>query len=157
VPKIIPRMSGLMQQHDVLVVSVAVGPGHTGQGYGILGTLSAQAVPVEYIAATTGPDDSELITFAVPQRFGAEVEQAINELPEGVQGRIAGSMALICVFGPHFREIPGVAGPIAKMFGEQGIMMQSMSTSTSTVACLTSRQHLSKAAAALKRLFAAER
>ena len=58
-------------------------------------------------------------------------------------------VAIISVFGPDFRERPGISGPIFAALAAHGINIRAISTSISTVSCVIDGDKLEKAEEAL--------
>lgn len=58
-------------------------------------------------------------------------------------------VAIVSVFGPDFRERPGIAGPIFSALAAHGINIHAISTSISTVSCVIDGDKLEEAEKAL--------
>lgn len=59
------------------------------------------------------------------------------------------NVAIVSVFGPDFRERPGMAGPIFSALAAHGINIRAISTSISTVSCIIDGDKLEEAEEAL--------
>jgi len=46
------------------------------------------------------------------------------------------SVGLVSIFGPDFRQRPGIAGEMFATLGKAGINIQAISTSISTISCV---------------------
>ena len=62
-------------------------------------------------------------------------------------------VALISVFGPDFRERPGIAGTMFSALGERGINILVISTSISTLSCVIDADCLEGAIEAVQETF----
>jgi len=63
------------------------------------------------------------------------------------------TVALISIFGPHFRERHGIAGAFFNALAAAQINILAISTSVSTCSCLIRESELGAAVAALSRTF----
>ena len=62
-------------------------------------------------------------------------------------------VAVLSIFGPDFRERPGIAGMMFKTLAEQEINIKAISTSISTVSCVIDLAVVDTGHAALKQAF----
>ena len=62
-------------------------------------------------------------------------------------------MGLISIFGPDFRQRPGIAGEMFAALGQADINIQAISTSISTISCVVQAAHVPKAVKALQDTF----
>jgi aspartate kinase len=62
-------------------------------------------------------------------------------------------VAMVSIFGPDFRQTPGVAGMMHAALADAGINILSISTSMSSVNCVIDQARLDDAVAALKDTF----
>jgi aspartate kinase len=61
--------------------------------------------------------------------------------------------AIVSIFGPDFRERPGIAGTMFEALATQGINILAISTSISTVSCVIESDSLETALNALRKTF----
>ena len=61
--------------------------------------------------------------------------------------------ASIAIFGPDFRERPGIAATMFRALAQAGINIEAISTSISTVTCIIAEASLQNALAAINRYF----
>jgi len=70
--------------------------------------------------------------------------QSVEYIPEA---------SLISIFGPDFRERPGIAGDMFNALAQSNINILAISTSISTISCVIEAQHLDAAAEAIRNTF----
>jgi aspartate kinase len=91
-------------------------------------------------------DRSELsrarpLAEAAARSVGAQTVQDVEEA------------SLISIFGPDFRERPGIAGAMSAALAAKGINILAISTSISTVSCVIETKNLASAIEALQETF----
>ncbi|PKO20668.1 MAG: hypothetical protein CVU38_18910 [Chloroflexi bacterium HGW-Chloroflexi-1] len=62
-------------------------------------------------------------------------------------------VASVAIFGPDFRERPGIAGQMFRALAEHGVNILAISTSISTVNCIIDSARLPDALAAIRNNF----
>jgi aspartate kinase len=62
-------------------------------------------------------------------------------------------VAIVSIFGPDFRERPGIAGTMFDALAGQGINILAISTSISTVSCVIGSDDLEMALISLRQTF----
>ena len=62
-------------------------------------------------------------------------------------------VAIVSIFGPDFRERPGIAGTMFHALAERGVNILAVSTSISTVSCVIESDPLESALVALRETF----
>jgi len=63
------------------------------------------------------------------------------------------NVAIVSVFGPHFRDYPGIAGVAFSALASVGINILAISTSISTISCLIDGDRAAEAVGALREAF----
>ncbi|MBM3212131.1 hypothetical protein FJZ33_07925 [Candidatus Poribacteria bacterium] len=61
--------------------------------------------------------------------------------------------AIISIYGPHFRDYPGIAGMVFSTFASVDINILAISTSISAVSCVIDGNRVNDAVSALKEAF----
>jgi aspartate kinase len=62
-------------------------------------------------------------------------------------------VAIVSIFGPDFRERPGIAGTMFRSLADRGVNILAVSTSISTVSCVIDSDSLEVALIALRDTF----
>jgi aspartate kinase len=63
------------------------------------------------------------------------------------------SVGLVSIFGPDFRQRPGIAGEMFAALGEAGINIRAISTSISTISCVIQAAQVPEAVITLQSTF----
>lgn len=131
-------------------------PDRPGVAAEVFGALGACGVNVPFIVQSidlhghtniilcVAADDLTLASQALRSRQPTLGAAAFTEDP---------GVALVSVFGPDFRERPGIAAAVFGTLAEAGINILAISTSISTVSCLLRQEYLEKALQALESAF----
>jgi aspartate kinase len=105
----------------------------------ILSTMGGNDINVQFIVQLVDKDGNDHVVFCVEER---DLETALNLL-SGVKENVSAqevihdsSVGLVSIFGPDFRQRPGIAGEMFAALGEANINIQAISTSISTISCV---------------------
>ena len=84
-----------------------------------------------------------------------EPEEHLDAMAEIEAGKviIQPEVAIVSIFGPDFRERPGIAGTMFSALAERGVNILAVSTSISTVSCVIESEPLERALIALRETF----
>jgi aspartate kinase len=150
------KIGGIMQSTDLGMVGVMSTPDRPGIASSIMDSLGQHGVNVEFIVQCIDLNNLSNIVFCVKE---ASVDHALSLLEEvrrevGAQRIIVTrDVAIISIFGPDFRQRPGIAGAMFRALADQGINIMSISTSISTVSCVIESDRLAKAVQAIRDTF----
>lgn len=150
------KIGGIMQSADLGMVGVMSTPDRPGIASAIMDSLGQHGVNIEFIVQCIDLNNLSNIVFCVKE---AVVDQALSLLEEvrkevGAQRVIVTrDVAILSIFGPDFRQRPGIAGAMFKSLAEQGINILAISTSISTVSCVIESDRLGKAVQAIRDTF----
>ena len=104
-----------------------------------LHALGRRNINIEFVVHSPDLEGNGNMTFCIDQK---DLEAALEVL-EGVKSLIEAkgisyhpSVAMISVFGPHFRERPMISGLMFNALGTAGINVLAISTSISSCCCL---------------------
>ncbi len=124
----------------------------------VLHTLGEKNINIEFIVHTLDLEGNGNLTFCID---GKNLESAL-ELLEGIKSLMEAkaisyhpNVAVISVFGPHFRERPFISGLILNALGISGINLLAISTSISSCSCLIHANQVEDAMRALHETFEA--
>ena len=95
----------------------------------------------------------DFIIILEPRYLSADLLQEVKALVGAEQVIRRPNVALISIFGPDFRERPGIAGTMFAALGAKGINILAISTSISTLTCVIDADHLTDAVAAMRETF----
>ena len=112
-------------------------------------TVRAQ---VQFVVQVIDHQDHDQIVLCIDR---GDLPRCLHVL-EGLRGNLQPAavvsrpeVASIAVFGPDFRERPGIAGQMFRALAARGINILAISTSISTVNCIIDSASLKEAHAAL--------
>lgn len=150
------RIGGIMQNAHLSLLNITSVPDRPGIGAALLGGLGQQNINVQFIvqcldqssrnqvAMCVDRDDLQ-VALQVLERVAPEVDAGkVNAMPEA---------AIVSIFGPDFRERPGIAGTMFEALADHNINILAISTSISTVSCVIQASQLEAALSALRGTF----
>jgi aspartokinase len=133
------KVGGMMASTGLATVSILSVPDRPDVTGTILHAMGKQEINIEFIVLTIDIEGNGNMTFCIDQKH---LEKAIEVL-EGVKPLIEAkgisyqpNVAMISVFGPHFRERPMISGLMFHALGASGINVLAISTSISSCCCL---------------------
>ena len=150
------KIGGILQHTDLALVGMMAVPDRPGIAAAIFKALGKRGVNVLSIVQTIDLDNNTHVVFCVASKDVFVALGLLEPLKERFGGRKVthrAGVALVSIFGPDFREIPGVAGMMYTALAEAGINILSISTSMSSVSCVIDQVRLDDAVAALKDTF----
>lgn len=150
------RIGGIMQNGHLALLNVTAVPDRPGIAASILGQLGAQGVNVQFIVQCIDQAQHDLVALCVDRDdlpTALEIVQRIA--PEIDAGRVeaVGEVAIVSIFGPDFRERPGIAGRMFDALAGRQVNILAISTSISTVSCVVASEQLDFALRALRETF----
>jgi len=150
------KAGGIIQNTDLAGIGVMSVPDRPGIAGAVFTALGERDINVEFVVQSIDLNDRTHIILCVAQD---SLEAALSTI-EGVTAEVQAekvisrpNVAIISVFGPHFRDRPGVAGVAFSALASVGINILAISTSTSTVACVIDGEHVAQAVEALREAF----
>ena len=133
------RVGGIMSRTGLATVSLlslTARPDVIGTVFQALGRRSMN---IEFIVHGLDHEDTGNMTFCIDQKNLKEALDLLREVKTPAQAKEISyhpDVAMISVFGPHFRERPMIAGLMFNALGAAGIRVLAISTSISTCSCL---------------------
>jgi len=122
----------------------------------VLHALGKRSVNIEFIVHTLDLEGKGNMTFCIDQK---DLKAALEVL-EGVRSFIEAKgisyhpdVAVVSVFGPHFRERPMISGLMFNALGITGINVLAISTSISSCSCVIQADRTEDALRALHETF----
>jgi aspartate kinase len=150
------KIGGIIQYTDLALVGMMAVPDRPGIAAAVFETLGKRGINVVFIVQSIDLNNSTHIVFCVASK---DLSLALGLL-EPVRERFGGeklihnaNVAMVSIFGPDFKERPGIAGMMYAALSDAGINILSISTSMSSVSCVINRRRLDDAVEALKDAF----
>ena len=150
------RIGGIIQRTHLSELRVLSAPDRPGTAAALLRAFGEARVNVQLIVQCIDSHAQDHIVLCVDS---SDTEQALSLAERArpdigaAEVRLTEDVALISIFGPDFRERPGVAGQMFDALSAEGINILAISTSISTVSCVIHQADLRKAEHALLEAF----
>jgi len=150
------KIGGILQQKDLALVGMMAVPDRPGIAAAIFKTLGRRGINVISIVQLVDLDNNTHVVFCVASKDASVALGLLRPLKERFGGRgitHRARVAMVSIFGPDFREKPGIAGMMHTALADAGINILSISTSISSVNCVIDQERLDDAVAALNDTF----
>lgn len=146
------KVGGVIQNDQLASISVLAVKDRPGIAAAVLDALGQRGLNVQFVVQVIDHEDHDQMVLCVDRSDLAACLEAIETLrpelqPAAVTAR--SDVASVAVFGPDFRERPGIAGRMFRALAEQDINILAISTSISTVNCIIDLARLKDAYEAL--------
>jgi aspartate kinase len=150
------KIGGVIQNDQLASISILAVKDRPGIAAAVLDALGHRHLNVQFVVQVIDHEDHDQMVLCVDRADLPACLEAIERLrpelqPAAVVAR--SDVASIAVFGPDFRERPGIAGRMFRALAEQQINILAISTSISTVNCIIDLARLPDAYASLSRCF----
>lgn len=142
------KLGGIIEHKDLSLVSVENIPDRPGIAGLILQTLSFRGINVEFIIHCLNQKGQSQVILCVSRSKSDEAMAVLNEISSRIGDPelfINSDIAVVSIFGPHFRERPGIAGTFFAALNSKDINIMAISTSISTCSCVIHSSDLSRA------------
>jgi len=150
------KIGGIIQSRQLAQVGVMSAPDQPGSAGKILGALGQEGINIQFIVQSLDLSGRGNIIFCLDEKDLAGALKVLREVQSaaGYEKIVHHSpVAIISVFGPHFRERPAVAGTMFAALGNSGINILAISTSISTLSCVIEESLLPEAVKAVSEAF----
>lgn len=150
------QIGGIMQNAHLSLLNVTAVPDRPGIAAAILSGLGDRGINVQFIVQCIDQNQQDQVAFCVDrddQPLALDLVTAIA--PELEAGKVVSQpeAAIVSIFGPDFRERPGIAGTMFRALAERGVNILAVSTSISTVSSVIMSDDLEVALLALRDTF----
>ncbi len=150
------KIGGIMQTTNLAKVGVMSIPDRPGTAGQIMAALGKKGINVQFIVQCIDILNNDHVVLCISQTEMDVAQEVLEEVRRqlGAEKVIPRpDVAIISIFGPDFRERPGVAGIMFSALGDKGINILAISTSISTLSCVIDADRLSDAVAAMRDTF----
>jgi aspartate kinase len=150
------KLGGIIEHRDLNVIGLENIPDYPGVAGIIFQALGHRGINVQFIVQTVNRLRQSQVILAVAESEGRETMAVLEELRPRIGHpdlTLQSNRAIISIFGPHFRERPGIAGTFFQALGSQGITILAVSTSISTCSCVIEAADLPGAVTAVSEAF----
>jgi aspartate kinase len=150
------QIGGIMHSDGLAMIGVLAIPSRPGMAGKILSTMGDNSINVQFIVQTVDKDGNDHVVFCVDR---PDLDTALGLLG-GIQKEVSaqdivhdGAVGMVSIFGPDFRQRPGIAGEMFAALGGADINIKAISTSISTISCVIEAVRVPDAVQALQATF----
>jgi aspartate kinase len=150
------QIGGIMHSDGLAMIGVLAMPSRPGMAGKILSIMGSSDINVQFIVQTVDKDGDDHVVFCVGQQDLDTSLELLAGIKEDVSARDIvhdASVGLVSIFGPDFRQRPGIAGEMFAALGQADINIQAISTSISTISCVVQAAEVPKAVKTLQDTF----
>ncbi len=146
------KVGGVIQNDQLASVSVLAVKDRPGIAAAVLDALGERGLNVQFVVQVIDHEQHDQMVLCVDRGDLPNALAAVEALrpemqPAALEPRP--EVASIAIFGPDFRERPGIAGRMFRTLAARGINILAISTSISTVNCIIALSDLKEAYAAI--------
>ncbi|MCD6520173.1 MAG: ACT domain-containing protein [Anaerolineae bacterium] len=150
------KVGGILHTKGLCLVGVMSAPDRPGLAAAVFEALGNAQLNAQFIVQSIDLNNNSHIQFCVAREDVVQTLKLLEPIAQrlGAQKVVCyPSVALVAVFGPDFRERPGIAGMAFGALAERGINILAVSTSISTISCVIRESDYSKALEGLQKVF----
>jgi aspartate kinase len=150
------KASGIVATTGLSMIGVMALPDTPGVASTVLGAIGARGINVEFVVELSDHEGRSHILFCVRSAHLADATAAIADIAAKLNSpHIVGreDVALVAVYGPHFKDKPGCAAQAFSAIAEAGVNILAISTSVSSITSMVDAPRLETAIGALKKAF----
>lgn len=150
------KIGGIIKHTRLSEIGIKGMPSQPGTAATILGALGDAGINVQFIVHCIGNNGRDNIVLCVSRDDLTRAQAIVEQVKEAVHAdsvTCRPDVATIAIFGPDFRERPGIAGTMFKALAGRRINILAISTSISTVSCVIDADRLDDAVAAIYEAF----
>ncbi|UCD72341.1 MAG: ACT domain-containing protein [Syntrophobacterales bacterium] len=152
------KVGGIMQSEGRAVVKVMSCPDRADIAGLVLGALGARNVNIEFLVQSFDLDGFSNFTLCIDRMDLEPAIEALEAIKPSLEAKVISynpNVAVVSVFGPHFREKPKISGAMFSALASVGIKSIAISTSISSVSCVVDAEDVEAAVGALHEAFEA--
>lgn len=150
------KIGGIIQNKNLAQISMLNLPNQPEVAGRIFSLLGQEGINVQFIIQATDAVEKNHIVFCVDQKDFEKTIDILKKKPCGGESQQIipyRPVAIVSIFGPHFREKPAIAGRMFSALSAAGIDILAISTSISTLSCVIPESLLSLAVQVLSETF----
>lgn len=150
------KIGGIIQNDQLASISVLAVKDRPGIAAAVLDALGQQGINVQFVVQVIDQSDQAQMVLCVERTDLPASLDAIEAIrpdlqPAAVSARA--DVASVAIFGPDFRERPGIAGQMFRALAGRGVNILAISTSISTINCIVELPRLNDALAGISAQF----
>ena len=151
------KAGGILSRRGLCLVGVMSAPDRPGLVAAIFQTLGRQRLNAQFIVQSIDLNNESHVQFCIAAEDRHRVMALLRPVALELGARkltACQPVALVSVFGPDFRERPGIAGMAFGALARAEVNIIAVSTSISTVSCVIDGELLDQARQVLGETFA---
>jgi len=150
------KIGGIIQNQYLSAIRILGVADRPGIAAIVLKALGEQEISAQFIVHLIDLQHQDHICICI-DRDGLDVARSCAEVAASIIGaqsvEYIPQASLISIFGPDFRERPGIAGTMFDALARCDINILAISTSISTISCVIETRDLAAAAQAIRDTF----
>jgi aspartokinase len=150
------KAGGIIQNANLVKIGLNSVPNRPGIASKVFSVLGKKGINVQFIVQAIELNSRANMTLCVGMEDMEIALSAINEIKAEVQPELITNqpnVAIVSVFGPHFRDYPGIAAVVFSTLASVDINILAISTSISTISCVIDGERLTDAVNAISEKF----
>jgi aspartokinase len=152
------KVGGIMASAGLAMVSILSVPDRPDVAGTILHAMGKNNINIEFVVLSSDVEGNGNMTFCIDQKNLEAAIEVLDEVKPLIDAKgisYQPNVAMLSVFGPHFRERPMISGLMFNALGTSGINILAISTSISSCCCLIQGDQAEDAMRALHGTFEA--
>jgi len=152
------KVGGIMQSDGRAVVKVMSCPDRPDIAGLVLGALGDRNINIEFLVQSFDLDGFSNFTLCIDRKDLEATIEVLEAMKPSIEAKVISynpNVAVVSVFGPHFREKPKISGIMFSALASVGINSIAISTSISSVSCVVEAAEIEAAVDALNEAFEA--
>ena len=150
------KIGGIIQNDQLASISVLAIKDRPGIAAAVLDALGQRNINVQFVVQVIDQADQAQMVLCVDRTDLPASLAAIETIRPDLQPAAVTSrtdVAAVAIFGPDFRERPGIAGMMFRSLAAKGVNILAISTSISTINCIVELSRLHEALSAINEQF----
>ncbi|MBC7236350.1 MAG: ACT domain-containing protein [Chloroflexi bacterium] len=151
------KAGGILKRRGLVLLGVMSAPDHPGIASAIFEALGEAQLNAEFIVQCIDLNNDAHVLFCVVEENAEKASALLQPIARELRAKkitATHHVAAVSVFGPDFRELPGIAGLAFGALARAGINILAVSTSISTITCVIAEEQFDRALEALQGVFA---
>ncbi len=133
------KIGGLLERNGLTLYQIRSPEDKPGVAAMILKFYAQRNINIEYLTEAGTMQGGAVIHVCIDDIYFEEIQQFIKKNPQSVDGfniHYERHMSTIGIYGPHFREKPGIGARFCSLLGTAGINIYGISSSISSICCV---------------------
>ena len=151
-----PRVGGILCARRLWLLGVMAAPDRPGLAAAIFEALGRARINTQFIVQSIDLNNDSHIQFCIAVQDRTQTLELMTPIAERLKARsvaVGQPASMVSVYGPDFRERPGLAGIAFAALAAADVNILAVSTSISTISCIVADQQTDRAMAALHAAF----